>query len=266
MERVIVGALKGFSCVVLMAGLAACNGDGSGSGSTMPTANDSPGNTTAHVPPVTQPTEPATPPSTPSDSSSGNEPDESDDDTNEPPQQTNAAPQIAGAPATEVAVGQNFNFTPNATDADGDSLTFSIQSKPDWASFDPSTGHLWGVPAAGDVGSHEEILISVSDGMASRSLPEFAVDVVGQSNGRAMLAWDPPTENTDGSALTNLKGYKIHYGTQSGNYTTTVTVNTPGVTSYVIDNLAPGKYFFAISAVTTSGAESDLSGEANKTI
>jgi len=32
---------------------------------------------------------------------------------------------------------------------------------------------------------------------------------------------------TDGSPLTNLKGYKIHYGTQSGTYTTTVTVNDP---------------------------------------
>jgi hypothetical protein len=155
---------------------------------------------------------------------------------------------------------------PNATDADGDSLTFSIQSKPDWASFDSGTGHLWGTPAAGDVGSHEEIVISVSDGMDSRSLPEFAVNVVAQSNGSAALAWDPPTENTDGSALTNLKGYRIHYGTQSGNYTSTVTVNSPGITSYLIENLAPGEYYFAISAITTSGAESDLSGEASKTI
>jgi len=268
MERIIVGALKGFSCAVLMAGLAACNGDGSGSGSTMPASNDSPGTggaTTAHVPPVSTPTEPVNPPST-NNSSSANEPDDSGDDSNEPSQPTNVAPQIAGTPASEVAVGQNFNFTPNASDADGDSLTFSIQSKPDWASFDSSTGHLWGQPAAGDVGSHEEIVISVSDGIATRSLPEFAVDVVGQSNGSAALAWDPPTENTDGSPLTNLKGYRIHYGTQSGSYTSTVTVNSAGVTSYVIENLAPGKYFFAISAITTSGTESDLSGEANKTI
>src|SRR5262249_34187989 len=150
----------------------------------------------------------------------------------------------------------NFNFMPSASDADGDSLTFSIQSKPQWASFDQSTGRLWGKPGSGDVGSHEEIVISVTDGMNSRSLPEFAVDAVAASTGRATLAWDPPTENTDGSPLTNLKGYKIKYGTQSGTYSTTVTLNSAGITSYVIENLAPGKYYFAITAITTNGAES----------
>src|SRR4029079_16635724 len=98
-----------------------------------------------------------------------NEPDASGDGTNEPSQQPNAAPQIAGTPATEIAVGQNFNFTPNASDADGDSLTFSIQSKPDWASFDSSTGHLWGRPGAGDVGSHRESVTRGNDGTATRS-------------------------------------------------------------------------------------------------
>jgi len=178
----------------------------------------------------------------------------------------NAVPQIAGSPSQEVIVGQSYNFTPTATDADGDSLTFSIAGKPAWATFNTSTGRLSGVPGAGDEGSYEEITISVSDGAATRALPQFAVNVVQQGNGSVTLAWQPPTENTDGSPLINLGGYKIHYGLQSGDYDYVVSLSNPGVTRYVLENLAPGKYYFAITAVSAAGAESDLSGEASKTI
>ncbi|HET9106408.1 MAG TPA: fibronectin type III domain-containing protein [Steroidobacteraceae bacterium] len=73
------------------------------------------------------------------------------------------------------------------------------------------------------------------------------------------INWTPPTENTDGSALTNLAGYNIHYGTQPGNYTQTITVSNPGIATYVVDNLSPGTYYFAVAAVNSQGAESPLS-------
>lgn len=73
------------------------------------------------------------------------------------------------------------------------------------------------------------------------------------------INWTPPTENTDGSALTNLAGYDIHYGTQPGNYTQTITVSNPGIATYVVDNLSPGTYYFAVAAVNSQGAESPLS-------
>ena len=186
----------------------------------------------------------------------------------DPPQQQaiNVAPQIVGSPRGEVPVGNAYSFVPSASDANGDRLTFSIAGKPGWAYFNKFTGRLGGIPTAADVGSYEEISISVSDGKSSQTLPQFAINVVQQSNGSATLAWQPPTENTDGSPLTNLSGYRIHYGTQPGHYDSTITVNNAGVTRYVIENLAPGTYFFAITAVSGAGAESDPSGEASKTI
>src|SRR5690348_4647284 len=33
------------------------------------------------------------------------------------------------------------------------------------------------------------------------------------------LGWVPPTQNSDGTPITNLAGYKIHYGTTSSDYT-----------------------------------------------
>lgn len=247
MEKVIVASIRGTFCALMLAGLAACGG-GSESETSTPAARQ------PSAPVGQQPTNP-NPPANPTEPSGSS-------DTSD----GNVAPQITGSPAHEVAVGQSFNFTPVATDADGDDLTFSISSKPSWASFDETTGRLSGTPSAADVGSHEDIVITVTDGEHTKDLPEFAVNVVERSNGSATLAWTPPTQNVDGTALTNLKGYQIHYGMQAGEYDQTVTVNNAGVSSYVIENLAPGTYHFAISAITTSGAESEMSGEASKTI
>lgn len=80
------------------------------------------------------------------------------------------------------------------------------------------------------------------------------------------INWQPPTENTDGSALTNLAGYDIHYGTSSGNYTQSISVSNPGIATYVVDNLSPGTYYFAVAAVNSSGTESPLSSEVTATV
>ncbi len=81
------------------------------------------------------------------------------------------------------------------------------------------------------------------------------------SSSTVTLAWQPPTQNTDGSPITDLAGYKIHYGTASAAYSQTVAVNNAGLTRYVVDNLAGGTYYFAISAYNSKGLESDLSAE-----
>jgi hypothetical protein len=75
------------------------------------------------------------------------------------------------------------------------------------------------------------------------------------------LAWEPPTQNSDGSTLTDLVGYKIHYGTASQNYTATMALDNPGLTRYVVDTLPAGKYYFAVAAYNSKGIESSLSDE-----
>ena len=80
------------------------------------------------------------------------------------------------------------------------------------------------------------------------------------------LAWTPPTQNTDGTALTDLVGYKIHYGTASQTYTETVSVDNPGIATYVVQNLAAGTYYFAVTAYNSAGTESLLSDEVSATL
>jgi len=86
------------------------------------------------------------------------------------------------------------------------------------------------------------------------------------SSADVTINWTPPTENTNGTPLTNLAGYDIRYGTSSGNYTQTITVSNPGIATYVVTNLAPGKYYFAVAAVNSAGTEGPLSSEVSATV
>jgi hypothetical protein len=80
------------------------------------------------------------------------------------------------------------------------------------------------------------------------------------------LGWVAPTENSNGSPITDLAGYKIHYGTAPDNYTKVVAVSNPSISRYVMDSLESGTYFFAITAYNSKGIESTLSGEISATL
>ena len=178
----------------------------------------------------------------------------------------NTAPTISGTPDSEVMVDSAYTFTPAASDSDNDALTFSISGRPSWLSFDTTTGRLSGTPSAGDIGTYDGIVISVSDGTDSAALPAFAISVLAAATGSVTVSWDAPTENSDGSPLTDLAGYKLHYGTSSGNYTTTIDLNDAGLTTYVIDNLAAGTYFIAATSINSAGVESLYSAEVTKRV
>jgi len=80
------------------------------------------------------------------------------------------------------------------------------------------------------------------------------------------LSWAAPTENTDGSALTNLSGYNIYYGTSASNLTQKVTINTVGMLTYVITNLSSGTWYFEVIAVNSTGVDSGPSSVVSTTI
>lgn len=178
----------------------------------------------------------------------------------------NRAPTISGTPPTTAREGQAYSFTPTASDPDGDSLTFSIANKPSWANFSTSNGALTGTPPTGSTGSYGNIVITVSDGRASASLPAFSISVQQTGTGSATLSWSAPALRTDGTPLTNLAGYRIHYGTTQGQYSNRITINNAGVNTYVVESLTPGTWYFTTTAFDTTGAESDYSNVASKTI
>ena len=74
------------------------------------------------------------------------------------------------------------------------------------------------------------------------------------------LAWDPPTENEDGSPVTDLAGYKLYFGLATRTYTNCVDLGN--VSSVTITGLDPRvTYYFAITAYDSTRAESSFSDE-----
>jgi hypothetical protein len=200
-----------------------------------------------------------------------------------------ASTTISGTPITTVEATRYYGFQSWATDTDGRTVTYSIQNKPSWATFDTQYGHLYGVPPTSAVGTYNDIVISASDGVSKSTLPAFSIAVTGtgtssssggssgssggsggstgSTTGSATVSWQPPTANTNGSAITNLAGYTISYGTSASNLSTSVKVANAGLTSYVVENLTAGTtYYFGVTAYNSAGESSKVSNVASKKI
>ncbi len=178
----------------------------------------------------------------------------------------NSAPSISGTAPLEITAGKQYRFTPTVSDSDGDTLTFSISGLPRWASFNAATGELSGTPQPGDVGTYSNIFVTVTDGTDSDSVGPFAIVVNAIANTSVTLSWTAPTENEDGSSLTDLDGYKIYWGTTPGSYPESVTIDNESISTYVVDNISPGTYEFVATSFNQSGVESRYSSPVTKVV
>lgn len=180
----------------------------------------------------------------------------------------NYAPTISGTPAKTASVGVVYSFAPGSSNLSGHTLKFSIANKPSWATFSTATGLLRGRPAATDVGRNANIAVAVSNGLSTVALPTFsiAVSTASQANHSVTAIWTPPTQNTDGSELANLAGYKVYFGTDPASLSHVLQTVGAAVTRQVISGLAAGIWYFALSAYTTAGVEGVATSPVSTTI
>ena len=78
------------------------------------------------------------------------------------------------------------------------------------------------------------------------------------------LNWQAPTENVDGSSLTDLAGYRIYYGSGSRDYSDMIDVTNASAVTETLD-LVSGDYYVAMTALDQDGNESAYSNEVLKT-
>jgi fibronectin type III domain protein len=109
-------------------------------------------------------------------------------------------------------------------------------------------------------------VISVSDGKVSASLSAFAITVEQPATRSVTLSWQAPTQNEDGTPLTDLTGFEVFYGQAPGQYTQTLPLPSAAMTSVTIEDLAPATWYFAVKAVNSAGTHSSFSNEAWKII
>jgi hypothetical protein len=167
---------------------------------------------------------------------------------------------VSGGPAFAAMVGQPYAFQATTQDPTGARSALVSQNKPNWLTFDRVNGLLFGTPRPQDVGTYTNFRLGATNGYSSVWAP-FRITVQPSSHaatGSVTLSWLPPTENTDGSVLTDLAGYRIYFGLTPGSLDQSVQIKNAGISAYVIDGLPPGTWYFAMTAYNASGVEGTL--------
>ena len=176
--------------------------------------------------------------------------------------------KLSGTPPVTAVAGNKYLFQPTVQTSGG-TATLSATGLPSWATINSSTGEISGTPTSGDVGTTSSIAIIAVDGSATASLPLFRIDVMAPgvpAAGSASLSWTAPTQNTDGTPVTDLAGYHIYFGTSVGALNSLIDVPGAATTEYEISNLSSGTYYFIVAAYNSLGFESPSSNQASKTI
>lgn len=166
-----------------------------------------------------------------------------------------ALPMIFLGSLANAQTAGTITFTANSTSATGSltpRLTWSTQ--PVASSCTASGG--W---SGNKFASGSETLATIT---ASRSYTLTCA----WATGSATISWTRPTTNTDGSALTNLAGYRILFGPSASDLSQSMSVTNPSATSFTVPSLGAGTWYFAVRAVTSTGSESDNSSLVQKTI
>jgi hypothetical protein len=181
----------------------------------------------------------------------------------------NTAPTIKGTPAASVSANDNYSFQPVATDTDGNLLAFSIANKPYWAEFSDTTGRLSGPVTNADADTYDNILISVTDGLETVSLPAFSirVDAVPAPTGSFTLNWTAPVARSDGSplSLAEIDGYRIYYENASGDSPNSQNVTDGSADSATVTDVPAGDYNVVMTTYDDAGRESAVSAQITKT-
>lgn len=181
----------------------------------------------------------------------------------------NSAPTISGTPDKSVIKKNAYLFRPSVSDEDGDKLTFSIKNRPAWASFSKRTGRLKGTPRGKDVGIYSNIVISVSDGNKTVSLPAFKITVYKRApkTGSVSLNWGAPTTRADGAAiaLSEIAGYNLLYVSNETGLIS-LDINDASALSVTINDLPLGKYHFMLRTIDSNGQYSAYSSTLKKLV
>jgi len=102
---------------------------------------------------------------------------------------------------------------------------------------------------------------STGDGGSMMNKAEFST-----GTGVATLSWAPPRRNVDGTALNDLAGYYIYYGTNPDALNGVIRISDPYATTHTVDHLGPDTYYFKVVPFTSKGVKGSASPLVSNTI
>ncbi len=84
------------------------------------------------------------------------------------------------------------------------------------------------------------------------------------ASGTATVSWTAPAADING--MSNVAGYRIHYGSAAGSLNHVIDVDNAAAASFTVGDLAPGVWYFAVTDYDADKIESALSGVVQVTI
>ncbi len=80
----------------------------------------------------------------------------------------------------------------------------------------------------------------------------------GGDGGAAVLSWVAPSEREDATvlSLSEIAGYRIYYGVESGIYQDPIVINDHTATQAQLSGISSGAYFVVMTTVDVDGRES----------
>lgn len=127
-------------------------------------------------------------------------------------------------------------------------------------------GESWETDAIPLEVGENNITITAQDSTGATASETILIKREADMMSSVTLNWEAPTTREDGTPLTDLAGYTIHYGRMSETYDYEIKIENPGVLSYVVEQLSSGTWYFVASAYDSAGLESNLSNEVSKEI
>lgn len=178
-----------------------------------------------------------------------------------------------------TGIGGNQSATVNITVQEPD-VSVQLNSTASWIARSGSTTLSWtsaganACVASGDWSGNKSISGSEAVGplidnssytLTCSNSSDSAIGLTDVSIRQATMSWGVPTQNSNGTPLNDLAGYRIHWGTTSGVYSSSQDINNAQQTSLAFE-LTPGTYYFSITSVNNDGVESEYAPEQTKVI
>lgn len=110
------------------------------------------------------------------------------------------------------------------------------------------------------------ITVTATNATGESRTDKIVINRESEGTGSATLSWIAPTQRTDETPLADLAGYKVYYGRMSGIHDYEIDIPNAGITTYVVEKLVPGDWYFTMSAYDSSGLESTPSNEVLHTV
>lgn len=181
-------------------------------------------------------------------------------DTSSEPSNDDMRVSVELGPDLIVNIGEYVNLTPSIKNLESRVISYLwVQTSGNQISLTAyNKSYINFTPLEND---SLEFKVTVTDEQGIEYNDSIIITVVPENDKySAELRWTAPTENNNGSELTNLAGYRIHYGRSTTDLSSLILVNEPQTTSYNINNLDPNNsYYFCVSAYNSVGLESECS-------